>query len=329
MTKATQAGEIAIIRRLSKLLPKAGRDVTAGPGDDCAIVQMRPGCANEILLKSDPVIEGVHFSRGARPQLIGRKALGRVLSDVAAMGGIPRWALFNVVAPPATPLKTLECIYRGIAALAAEHGVSVVGGDVSSGNVIEVHAFAAGSVPCGTAVLRSGANKGDLVCVTGSLGGSIKGKHLRFNPRVREGIFLRKWATAMIDVSDGLASDLAHVAAASNLRAVVDADSIPVSPDAGILKHPLHFPVSAATRITETMLPAPLKRALYDGEDFELLFTIRPERSRAFIRAWRRCFKLPCTLIGAMKSGKPEIVLAFRGGKTLTLTKRGYEHFRH
>jgi thiamine-monophosphate kinase len=308
---AQQLGEDNLIRRLKRLVP--GRaDVIAGIGDDCAVVRTGRRDPYDLLLKSDPVIEGVHFGPDTTGAAIGHKALGRVLSDLAAMGGEPLWILVDLVSPPTESVARIEAIYRGMARLAGRYGAAIVGGDTSSGKVLEVHVFAVGRVPRGQAVLRSGARAGDLLYVTGALGGSLLGHHLRFEPRLAEGQWLRDSGvvTAMMDISDGLATDLRRLAAASGTGAVLDAGCIPVS---------------AAARRLKDKGPS-LEHALADGEDFELLFTVQRRKAESFEAAWRKAIRLPCSRIGAMtaKSGIVEL-RDCQGSRELML--HGYEHF--
>lgn len=306
----TQLGEDALIRRLGKLVP--GRaDVVAGIGDDCAVVRTGRRDPFDLLLKSDPVVEGVHFTASASPAAIGHKAVGRVFSDLAAMGGEPLWVLMDLVAPPSVPVSRIEGIYRGAARLARRHGAAIVGGDTSRGRTLELHVFAVGRIPRGRAILRSGARCGDALYVTGMLGGSGQGRHLRFEPRLAEGQWLAagRWATAMMDLSDGLGTDLRRLVAASGVGVVLEAECIPVS--------------SAALRSRGRRHP--LDRALADGEDFELLFTVPGRKVAQFESAWRRRFRLKCTRIGAME-GPPGVDIV-RDGIRSELSVRGYEHF--
>jgi thiamine-monophosphate kinase len=273
-------GETALIERLTACLPQ-GRDVVVGPGDDCAVVRAGD---EDWLLTSDPVIEGVHFTPDADPVQIGHKAVARALSDIAAMGGLPRWALVDLVAPADMPSSRLEAIYDGIAATAARYGLTIVGGDVARGPALELHLFAVGSLPRGSAILRSGAIAGDAIYVTGALGGShTAGRHLTFEPRLREGQWLREggWTTAMCDISDGLATDLHHLCKASHVG--------------GALRLPT-IPLTEAAQTTDD----PLERALTDGEDFELLFTVPPDRQADLADAWSGVFGLACNRIGTI-----------------------------
>ena len=307
--KVSDVGEGPLIRRLARLVP--GRaDVVKGIGDDCAVVRTGRRDPFDLLLKSDPIIEGVHFTADARAEAVGHKALARVLSDIAAMGGEPLWALIDLVAPATASVARLEGLYRGIARLARRHGVAIVGGDTSKGSTLELHVFAVGRLPKGSAVLRSGARKGDGLYVTGRLGGSGAGRHLTFAPRLAEGVWLRQagWATAMMDLSDGLATDLRRMSEASGVGAILD---------------PRRIPVSAAAR---KMGGSSLLHALSDGEDFELLFTVPARRQDAFEEAWRRKFTLRCSRIGEM-GGEPG-ALGCRSATGITaLDIRGYEHF--
>lgn len=311
MTALKNTGEIALIRRLKRLVP--GRaDVVTGIGDDCAVVRSGRRDDYDLLLKSDPVIEGVHFAASDPAGAVGHKALARVLSDLAAMGGEPLWVLVDLVAPASLGLARVEGLYRGMARLARRQGIAIVGGDTAQGTTLELHVFAVGRVPRGTAVLRSGARRGDALYVTGTLGGSRAGRHLRFDPRLAEGRWLREqgWVTAMLDISDGLATDVRRLAGASGLGAVLEA---------------AHIPLSAPARKRRDSL-TPLEHALTDGEDFELLFTVPRLKMRAFEAAWRRRFRLKCTRIGEMIPGRGRIDMR-EAGTRFPVTLRGYEHF--
>ena len=312
MTTLRQLGEREVIRRLAALL-RPRRDVPVGIGDDVAVVRLN-GAANDLLLTSDAVIEGAHFLAGARAEEIGHKAIARVLSDFAAMGGEPLWALIDLVASPEMPVTVLESVYRGAAATAKKYGLAIVGGDTASGAALELHVFGVGQVPKGKAVLRSGAKRGDAIYVTGALGGSLAGKHLVFEPRLEEGLWLRKgrWVTSMIDISDGLATDLGHLLRRSGVGAEIEASAIPISDAVG----------EVLTRRT------PLEHALYDGEDFELLFTVPAARCRAFESAWTKTFELSWSRIGLIKKGRAgSAVLRSADGSRDGLQDKGYEHF--
>lgn len=311
MSTVAQTGEDALIQRLRKLVP-ARADVVAGIGDDCAVVRTGRRDPYDLLLKSDPVIEGIHFLPSAPSEAVGHKAVGRVLSDMAAMGGEPLWLLVNLVVPARQAQTRVEGMYRGMSRLARRYGMAIVGGDTSRGEALALHVFGVGRVPRGTAVLRSGAVPGDEVYATGSLGGSIRGRHLRFEPRLAEGDWLRSqgWARAMMDLSDGLATDARRLAVASGVDLYLDAGRIPVS---------------TAARAQGGRASA-LHHALTDGEDFELLFTVSPRKAMAFRRAWAHRFPLACRCIGRIEKGAGAVWL-HEAGHTRPLDLHGYEHF--
>ncbi len=312
--KVRSISENAIVARLIGRLPTRS-DVIVGAGDDCAVVRAVPGHRYDWLLKSDPVIEGVHFLSDAPAAAVGHKALGRVLSDIAAMGGEPQWAVIDLVLRGGRDARWAEQAYAGLGRLARRTGVAIVGGDTSRGPARELHVFAVGRVPRGKAILRSGARAGDALYVTGRLGGSLDGRHLRFEPRLSEGVWLRAegWATAMMDLSDGVATDLPRLAAASGIGARVSVATIPVTRAA----------IRAAARDGR---PA-WQHALCDGEDFELMFTVRGRRAEAFERAWRRRFNLGSTRIGMITDRCGALELE-ANGCCRPLAAGGYEHFR-
>ncbi len=243
MKTLQQIGEHAAIAALTANLKAVG--------DDCAVLPMNE--THDMVLTSDPLIENVHFTAEATPEQIGHKAVCRVLSDFAAMGAEPQYLLVNVVAPPEQNFQTLEKIYAEFSTLWKTYGAEVVGGDLAQGPVLELHVFGVGRVPKGTALLRSGAKPSDCIYVTGPLGGAqLSGKQFTFEPRIEWGRVLRESGvvTSMMDISDGLATDLRHILKASNVGAELDGVAIPVN--------------------------GTLEEALTDGEDFELLFTAPP-----------------------------------------------------
>lgn len=302
-------GETDLIARILARLP-AGDNVRIPAGDDCAVVAS--GGPEDWVLTSDPVIEGTHFLPDTPGERVGHKAVGRVLSDLAAMGATPRWGLINMVAPDNTAANVLDSIYDGVLALANRHGFALIGGDLAAGPLLELHVFGVGSVPAGTAVSRAGARVDDILLVTGKLGGSRYGRHLDITPRVAEGIFLRNWATAMIDVSDGLATDLRHIVTAGGTGCALQTAAIPISTD--------------AHRADDDMTA--LEHALHDGEDFELLFTLPPPRETAFRAAWDDAnFALPVTRIGRITDHAGHVRCILPNGESVALSGAGYRHF--
>lgn len=319
MKKLRQLGERELIRQLARLLPTRA-DVRAGIGHDVAVVTCP--AHHDLLLKSDAVVEGRHFLPATAPRWIGHKALARVLSDIAAAGGEPLWALINLVAPRGETLARLRAVYRGLAALARRHRVAIVGGDTTEGPVLELHVFAVGRAPRGTALLRSGAKPGDVLFVTGTLGGSLAGKHLRFVPRLAEGQWLRagRWASAAIDLSDGLATDLGHLLEMSRVGAAIQTEKIPIA--AAVFKV-LRKGAAGTAQGRRTAL----RHALGDGEDFELLFAVPRRKAGALEKAWRHEFRTRLTAIGHLTAQSGTI--AWRAaGRALHVKAAGFEHFR-
>lgn len=302
MEKTGHLGEHEAIRRLTALL-EPHPDLSVGAGDDCAVAAL-PGTGTDQVFTTDPTIENVHFQPSEKPERIGHKAVGRVLSDIAAMGARPQWLLVNVVAAPEQDFQTLEKIYAGMNALCRRFGATIIGGDLAQGPCLELHVFGTGTVPAGTALLRSGAKPGDCIFTTGPLGCSIGGKHLDFTPRVEEGIFLREtgWVNAMMDISDGLATDLRHILEQSGTGAVLEAGNIP--------------------RV------GTLEQALRDGEDFELLLTAPAEKADALRARWLERFGAELPRIGRVSPHAGELRLLHPDGRSETLAGKAHEHFR-
>ena len=250
-------GEDAVLSRLLSHLPApADSSLLLGPGDDCAVV--RRDAEWDTLLKTDALVEGVHFTPDTAAELIGRKALARAVSDIAAMGGLPEHALITLMVHPSRPIEQPEGIYRGLAALAASFGISLAGGETTAlpQNGLALAITLTGRVERGCAVLRSGGRPGDVLCVSGALGGSFhSGRHLSFTPRValaRDLLRLGLRPTAMMDLSDGLAADLPRLARASGCAYMVDETALPRHPGCSV------------------------QQALCDGEDYELLLALPP-----------------------------------------------------
>jgi thiamine-monophosphate kinase len=292
-----ELGEDRLIEKIAPGLP-SNRAVIRGAGDDCAIVRA-PGTGGVLVLKTDCVVENVHFLPDAKPSDVGWKAMARPLSDFAAAAATPQFALVTLMAPPTTAVAWLSGVYRGLTKAARRFDVAMVGGETSAtAGPAAISVSIAGSAPEDAWVGRSGAKPGDELFVTGRLGGSIRGKHLRFVPRLRESHWLTKHfaVRAMMDLSDGLGADLPRLARASNVGFEVDELAIP------------------RTR------GCTVEQAISDGEDYELLFAIaRPETDR-LQAAWPKMFpKLQLTRIG-------RLVRATKNDKRKL--PRGYVHFR-
>lgn len=280
-------GEDRLVSELTAGLPR-GADVLAGPGDDCAVIG-RPRDRRWQLLKSDVVVEGVHFRRADDPRRVGWKALCRALSDIAAMGGVPAQALVTLAVSAEESVARVKGLYAGLRRAASRFDVSIVGGETSrSPGPLFVDIALTGWVERARCVRRSGGQPGDLLFVTGCLGGSRARKHLDFTPRLAEARWLvtHSRPSAMIDLSDGLAADLPRLARASGCGFKIEAERLP------------------RTR------GATIAQALGDGEDFELLFALAPAKARRLEAGWKREFpRLPLTCIGRLsgdQSSTPE-----------------------
>ncbi|MEO6786120.1 MAG: thiamine-phosphate kinase [Chthoniobacteraceae bacterium] len=290
-------GEDAVVAALTRGLPLGG-DVRHGAGDDCAVIG---GARDRVwqLLKTDCVVEGVHFLAKEKPARIGWKALCRAVSDIAAMGGTPRHALITIALKPEVKMAWLRGIYAGLRRAARRFGVSIVGGETSrSPGPAFISVALTGEVERARCVTRGGGRAGDILYVTGRLGGSLAGKHLDFIPRLTEA----RWLTehfrirAMMDISDGLAADLPRLAKASGCGFEICEENIPRNRGCTVAQ------------------------ALGDGEDFELLFAVRSSDAASLEAKWRAKFpRLPLTQIGVLTRSAPR---AKRKPK-----HRGHDHF--
>jgi thiamine-monophosphate kinase len=307
--------EFDLIGRLIHSLP-TNKSVVAGAGDDCAVLDL--GVPDRyVLFKTDAVVEGTHFTNTVPPEQIGRKALARCLSDIAAMAGAPDSALITLALPRNFDATFVEKIYSGMAALARQHQVAIVGGETTvNPERILISVALLGTVSKTKCVLRSGAKMGDAIFVTGELGGSLAGKHLEFEPRLAQARWLADHFLphAMIDVSDGLAGDLRHILKASHVGAELLASAIPISRSARLASK------------AESSAKTPLLAALTDGEDFELLFTIASRDAVPLFDAWKGQFpKLKLSCIGKI-TGAEGITIRDKEG-VRPLTAHGYVHF--
>lgn len=306
--------EFELIARLTHSLP-TNKGVLVGPGDDCAVLDGR--VERDLLFKTDAVVEGIHFTKETPPEKVGRKALARCLSDIAAMAGTPDAALVTLGLPKNYDVELVEKIYAGMGALAKEYGVAIVGGETTtSPERMFLSISLLGHVAKAKAVLRFGAKVGDAIFVTGELGGSIAGKHLDFEPRLAEA----RWLAAhfrihsMIDLSDGLAGDLRHILNAGNVGAELGADTVPVSRAAKL-----------AAKASTNAKP-PLLAALTDGEDFELLFTVAANSAVRLKDAWKEEFpKVKLTCIGKV-TAESGLRLRDKFG-VRAFNGQGYSHF--
>lgn len=301
--KLKDIGEFGLIDRLAAGV-KTGRSVIKGIGDDAAVIKCSGG--TYLLATVDMLIEDRHFKRSAAPESVGWKALCCGISDIAAMGGSPKWALASCGFTKDLDVKYVDGIYRGIKKAAKKFGVNIVGGDTNSSDKIILDITVLGEAKNGRPVFRSGARPGDLIFVTGELGGSIKGKHLKFMPRLKESAILVKnfKINSMIDISDGLSSDLNHILEESNAGALVYEYLIPVSAKAGSVAN-----------------------ALSDGEDFELLFTMSKKEGGRLLDLRHRLFDIPVTRIGTVAEKTSGSKIADIFGKKRDLVPEGFRHF--
>lgn len=307
--------EFELIHRLTRHLP-ANAALVVGAGDDCAVLDV--GLAKEhLLFKTDAVVEGIHFTKGAPAQKVGHKALARCLSDVAAMAGRPTAALVTLALPPEYDPAYAEGIYAGINGLAERWQVAIAGGETTTNpGQILISVALVGLVSKHRTVLRSGSKPGDGLFVTGELGGSLAGRHLEFEPRLAEAQWLAEHfrVHAMIDISDGLAGDLRHLMDAAGLGAEILSRAIPISRAAKLQAR------------AESCAKPPLLAALTDGEDFELLFTLPGNQAVSLLDAWKKQFpRLKLSCIGKM-TAEPGLRIRDKEG-VRALNVRGYTHF--
>ncbi|WP_260706100.1 thiamine-phosphate kinase [Edaphobacter flagellatus] len=328
-------GELELIDQIRRSFPARNRSVRLGIGDDCAI--LRPPRGQEVLVTTDFSIEGRHFRRELHPaESVGHRCLARGLSDLAAMGGKPI-AAFLSLALPKTLLRTragrawLDGFFVGLRSLAGRYDTALAGGDTSEspGEFVLADIVLVGSVPQGRALRRSTARAGDAIYVTGSLGGAHveltsllrsnrrarvpeQEGHPHFFPQPRlavgAALMRRRLATACIDLSDGLSTDLAHLCESSGVRAEVYAGALPMH--------------SLMRSLAEDEA---LRAALDGGEDYELLFT-----APAAARVPRSMAGVPVTRIGTVQRADrrlPQVTLIGRDGRRSALRAGGWEHF--
>jgi thiamine-monophosphate kinase len=303
LTSLGEFGLIAWIRERSK----PGRSVAQGIGDDCAALTFRPGA--EVLVTTDMLMDGRHFRlEDAGAAAIGYKALAVNLSDIAAMAGVPVAAFVAVALPRAEAVNLAKGLHDGMAPLLEKFGVTLAGGDTNAWDgPLVVTVTLMGEATERGAIRRSGAKPGDAVLVTGPLGGSLAGRHLRPNPRIAEALALAEVATihAMIDISDGLASDLGHILEESGgLGATLDADAIPIHPDA-------------------LGLEGPLDHALHDGEDFELCLTLSQDEANRLLAGPPEGVTLH--RVGTIEV-EPGLRLRLADGSIVGLKTGGFDH---
>ncbi len=329
--------ERALIAKLRRLTaPRSNRRVPTGIGDDCAVIRLpgNPGSDNppDTLVTTDFSLEGIHFRRDWHSaDSVGHRCLARGLSDIAAMGGQPVAAFLSLALPRHLPQGWVDAFSRSLLHLARKYGVTLAGGDTAESPAgILTDIVVVGSVPKGTAVLRSRARPGDFIYVSGTLGGSAAAlrlmqlrlkqdpmprakirpqdypRHFFPEPRIRVGQTLRqkKIATAMIDISDGLSTDLAHICRESGVGAELQGEAIP------------------RALVGKPLRPVDLDLALHGGEDYELLFTAPPGK-----RLPSRIAGIAITQVGHITRQRKIFLRNLSGGLS-PLQAGGWEHFR-
>jgi thiamine-monophosphate kinase len=274
---------------------KTDARVLTGVGDDCAVLRGE-GKNHFLIFKTDAVVEGVHFRPTEKPELVGRKALARALSDLAAMGATPLAAVITLGLPKDESVARLKKIYLGIERIAKKYGVNLVGGETTRAQQLFLNVALLGECRGYQPVLRSTAKPGDMIFVTGKLGATQTRRHLTFEPRLAEGQWLarHKIATALMDLSDGLGADLPRLARASNVSFKLDPDQLPLARGATIAQ------------------------ALNDGEDYELLFTTSAAAAKTLKKKWP--FTTPVRSIGTVVACDGESQEPFRA--------HGFDHFK-
>ena len=295
--KLREVGEDRLLEQLLPRLPLK-KTVVAGAGDDCAVVEIPTG-RNLLVLKTDCIVEGVHFLSGPNPVDIGWKAMMRPLSDFAATSAVPQYALITLIASKQTEVDWVRRLYRGLRRAAKRFDVSVVGGETSSSpGPIVISVSVSGFVEKDRRVSRRNGKIGDDLFVTGQLGGALARKHLKFVPRIEES----RWLTenfsihAMMDLSDGLGIDLSRLAAASKVGFAIEMENLPLAHSARI------------------------EDAISEGEDYELLFAISSPQRKRLQSAWHKKFpKVPLTRIGRFSQ---------RSTGNSQLLRGGYVHFQ-
>jgi thiamine-monophosphate kinase len=297
MAKLSDIGEEALVDQLTSGL-KTGKNVIAGAGeDDCAIIRNRDAPEKLSLLKTDCIVEGVHYLPETPPSKVGWKAMARAISDIAAMGGIPEQALITIVIQPDREVAYVRSLYKGLERAARDHNISIVGGETAScASAAMISVSLTGHVERSGCARRNGGRPGDALYVTGQLGGSLSGRHLTFRPRLAEARWLATHfnVRAMMDLSDGLARDLPRLAKSSATGYQIKPERLPRNRGCDIAQ------------------------ATSDGEDYELLLAMGPRDSRRLVATWPKKFpKLALTKIGYLT--KPGVAEGLDPG--------GWNHF--
>ena len=328
-----ELGEFALLARLQRRLKRADAPpVVLGIGDDCAV--LRPADGHDLLVTTDTQEEGVHFRRDwSTPEDIGWRCLAVNVSDVAAMGGAPLGAVVALSLPETLPVAFVEAMYDGMNALAEAYDCPIIGGNISkSAEPLSVTITVLGSAPRDGSLYRASARAGDGIWITGDLGAAKAGlealihpqavaglpteavlsRYRRPLPRLKEAQFLRQHGASLIDLSDGLSSDLAHICDASGVGARLHADRIPISDE--------------TRKVAGALGLDPLTLALHGGEDFELCLTALPDSAEPLEQGFRKRFDCPLIWIGTIQASAGVTLYHSDGGEA-PLIAGGYDHF--
>ena len=337
MMKISELGEFKLIDRLVKRLPPPPAGVVVGIGDDTAV--LRQAGDKYLLATCDVQVEGRHFVRGrATPFQIGRKAMAVNLSDIAAMGGAPTYALVSLGLPGDLDVEFVDELYRGLADEAQRFNTAIVGGNMSGAAEIFIAITLCGEADPGRVLLRSGARPGDVVLVTGALGAASVGVDVLLaerevpmrpaaraavlaaaltpSPRVAEGLLIARsqLASAMCDISDGLAADMGHICDASKVSVRLFAEPLPIA----------NSTVEAATAMGRD----PLDPALHGGEDYELLLTAPHANAEKLCALVQSQTGTPLSIIGDILPLGEARTFIRGNGRMIPLHARGWNHFR-
>lgn len=335
--RVDELGEFGLIERLKNHVGAASPDAVTELGDDVAVLRMA-GEREYVLATTDIQVEGVHFLPHAiSPEQLGRKAAAINLSDIAACGGVPRHALVSLILTPVTEVEYVEALYDGFRTECEPHGAAVVGGNLARDERLVVDVFLLGEVERAHLCLRSGAKPGDLVMVTGTLGDSAAGltliqdtsitvspsdrsrliaRHLVPTARVQEGsaAAATRRVTAMIDLSDGLSSDMGHICTKSGVGVRLLADLLPIDP--------------SVERVAEKTGRNPRSFALEGGEDYELCLTVPRDAAEEVAAAVTEATGTTVTVVGEIVPQKEGRLLVLPDGEEVPLEATGWEHFK-
>lgn len=296
-----EIGEFGLIKRFQKKI-KVDASVIKGSGDDCAVLKLDHRFYQ--LFTCDMIIEGVDFRKTDNLKLVGRKALAISISDIAACAGLPFYAVVSLGLPKRMRVNQVDLLSQGLFDLAKKFKINIVGGDISAADKLIIDVSLLGKVEKSKLCLRNGAKTKDMIMVSGEFGGSIKRKHLKFTPRLKEARFLvdNFKINSMIDVSDGLVQDLGHILEQSSAGAVIYEDLIPLSRQA-----------------------KNIEEALCSGEEFELLFTACRDQASKIIKNKKYNFKV----IGEVMPASFGLRLINHQAQERTgfINKAGYRHF--